>query len=243
MPRCPAVQRSIYSLCATKCVPTTLLFLVYLPQVALCTWMAVFAFGIHADNGLNMFGCNPALRGGEADDLQFVLWVFYVSKILDFLDTVFIVVKGEINQFSLLHIYHHFSIFAFYWLNVNVGYHTDIYVTIILNGAIHAFMYAYYGLSLVGIRLPGMLITVAQMTQFVAMMTQGCVIAFTPGCKYPSTIAKVYVVYILSLFILFAEFFVRKYLCGGKGKGKGKAKTGESKGEGKGKTGEDKKKQ
>jgi len=117
--------------------------------------MAVYAYGIHARNGLNMLACNPILPNDEATDLQFVLWVFYVSKILDFFDTLFIIIKGEYNQFSILHIYHHFTIFAFYWININVGFHTDIYVTILLNGAIHGFMYAYYGLSLMGIMLPG----------------------------------------------------------------------------------------
>lgn len=59
------------------------------------------------------------------------------------------------------------------------------------------------------------------------MMAQGCVIAFTPGCKYPAVIAKVYVVYILSLFLLFAQFFLRKYM----------SKSGDKKGDKKGEKG------
>jgi elongation of very long chain fatty acids protein 4 len=51
-----------------------------------------------------------------------MLWVFYVSKILDFFDTIIMVARGSWTQFSFLHVYHHTSIFMIYWLNVNAGY-------------------------------------------------------------------------------------------------------------------------
>jgi hypothetical protein len=35
-----------------------------------------------------------------------------------------------------------------YWLNLNAGYDGDIFLTVILNGAIHTVMYAYYFLSM-----------------------------------------------------------------------------------------------
>ena len=36
----------------------------------------------------------------------------------------------------------------FYWLNINVGYDGDVYLTIVLNGFIHTVMYTYYFVSL-----------------------------------------------------------------------------------------------
>jgi len=36
----------------------------------------------------------------------------------------------------------------FYWLNCNIGYDGDIYVTIVLNGFIHSVMYTYYFVSM-----------------------------------------------------------------------------------------------
>ena len=35
-----------------------------------------------------------------------------------------------------------------YWLNLNAAYDGDVFLTVILNGAIHTVMYAYYFLSL-----------------------------------------------------------------------------------------------
>lgn len=40
-----------------------------------------------------------------------VLWLFYMSKILDFMDTLFIVLGKKWEQLSFLHVYHHTTIF------------------------------------------------------------------------------------------------------------------------------------
>jgi len=40
-----------------------------------------------------------------------IVWVFYVSKIFDFVDTFVMIVKGSWAQLSFLHVYHHTSIF------------------------------------------------------------------------------------------------------------------------------------
>jgi elongation of very long chain fatty acids protein 4 len=53
--------------------------------------------------------------------------------VLDFADTFFIVWRGKWDQFSFLHIYHHFSIFLTYWLVANAGYDGDVYYTIVAN--------------------------------------------------------------------------------------------------------------
>jgi hypothetical protein len=41
-----------------------------------------------------------------------ILWMFYVSKILDFMDTFFIIMGKKWKQLSFLHVYHHVTIFA-----------------------------------------------------------------------------------------------------------------------------------
>lgn len=115
--------------------------------------------------------------------------MFYISKIFDFADTVFIILGKKWNQLSFLHVYHHVTIFLVrpvplhinrrfaskaasrmqylpsfpppflhpclptstsqvYWLNLNAGYDGDIFLTVILNGAIHTVMYTYYFLSM-----------------------------------------------------------------------------------------------
>ncbi len=101
----------------------------------------------------------------------------------------------------------------FYWLNLNVGYDGDVYLTIVLNGVIHTVMYTYYFVSLhtKDIWWKSAL-TMCQMVQFVVMNAQAAYIIFT-GCEmYPRNITNAYLYYIVSLLFLFAHFFVMSYV-------------------------------
>ena len=62
------------------------------------------------------WGQSSVTRGiGDEPPVAKLLWLFYVSKIWDFWDTVFIVLGKKWRQLSFLHVYHHTTIFAFYW--------------------------------------------------------------------------------------------------------------------------------
>src|SRR5947209_12697367 len=43
------------------------------------------------------------------------IWLFYVSKTFEFMDTFIMVLKKNNHQISFLHVYHHFSIFMIWW--------------------------------------------------------------------------------------------------------------------------------
>jgi hypothetical protein len=89
--------------------PLMILMLLYnVAQVALCGYMMVEALRVAYANYFPRVICN-AHSNTAASKLKDVLWLFYVSKVLDFADTFFIVVRGKWEQFSFLHIYHHFS--------------------------------------------------------------------------------------------------------------------------------------
>lgn len=77
-------------------------------QVMLCSYMCIEALVQAMKSGYPVVGCefnqtNPPIG--------FILYVFYLSKILDFLDTVFIILEKRFTQLSFLHVYHHTSIF------------------------------------------------------------------------------------------------------------------------------------
>jgi elongation of very long chain fatty acids protein 4 len=44
-----------------------------------------------------------------------------MGQALDFLDTVFIVIRKRTRQLSFLHVFHHVSIFLMYWLNISIA--------------------------------------------------------------------------------------------------------------------------
>jgi hypothetical protein len=66
------------------------------------------------------------------------------SKVLDFCDTIFMVLRKKWRQITFLHLFHHVSIFLIYWLNAAAAYNGDVYPTIIANSLVHFVMYGYY---------------------------------------------------------------------------------------------------
>ena len=99
----------------------------------------------------------------------------------------------------------------------------DIYFTILANGTVHLVMYTYYLLTSFKFRPPWkMAVTLLQLVQFVSMNAQA-IYMLQNNCAFPRNITLVYLFYIMSLFALFMNFFIKSYL-GGKGKGKGKGK-------------------
>ena len=59
-------------------------------------------------------------------------------------------------------------------------------------------------------------LTMSQMIQFVCMNAQAGWLLYTNCSTYPKNIIIAYLIYIFSLFILFANFFVMSYIVGGK---------------------------
>lgn len=84
-------------------------FLYNVVQVMLCSYMCIEA-------GVRAYSSGYTLLPGNKFDqvnppIGFILYVFYISKILDFADTFFIIAEKRWKQLSFLHVYHHTSIF------------------------------------------------------------------------------------------------------------------------------------
>ena len=59
----------------------------------------------------SLFG-NGVDHSAEGYGMARILYVFYLSKILEFVDTVIMCLKRNFHQITFLHMYHHASIFA-----------------------------------------------------------------------------------------------------------------------------------
>lgn len=190
-------------------------FLYNMSQVMLCSYMCIEA-GVRAYSaGYSILPCNKIDQ--ENPPIGFILYVFYLSKILDFADTFFIVAEKRWKQLSFLHVYHHASIFLFYWLNVQVAFDGEVYMTIVLNGLIHMVMYTYYFVSLHTKEIWWKsALTTSQIIQFVVMNAQAIYLLVTECPRFPRNIAIAYGYYILSMLVLFTHFFIVSY--GGKRK-------------------------
>mmetsp|Transcript_43454 Transcript_43454/g.68040 ORF Transcript_43454/g.68040 Transcript_43454/m.68040 type:complete len:280 (-) Transcript_43454:155-994(-) len=185
-------------------------FVYNIAQVMLCSYMTIEAGLVAYRNNYNAIPCNPFDR--EKAPIAPVLWLFYVSKIFDFFDTFFIITGKKWEQLSFLHVYHHLTIFMMYWVNTNIGYDGDIYLTICLNGFIHTVMYTYYFLSMHTKDIWWKkYLTMMQMVQFLTMNAQAGWLLHSQCQTFPKRVTQIYLIYIVSLFMLFLHFFIRSY--------------------------------
>merc|ERR1712146_313738 len=91
---------------------------------------------------------------------------YYMSKLVDFSDTVFMVLRKKFDQASFLHVYHHVAMFLIWWLAVKFCAGGDGIAGPTFNTFVHAVMYTYYLATSFGVKIPGKrYLTQLQMTQ------------------------------------------------------------------------------
>jgi elongation of very long chain fatty acids protein 4 len=138
--------------------------------------------------------------------IRFLVYLHYLTKFVDFIDTFIIIARRRTRQLSFLHIYHHSTVVVIWgWVvstwpeNGPAAYMYGAWV----NSWIHVIMYAYYGLSAYT-KVSSFMkrcVTCSQMTQFVSCVIHAiCVAAF---CDTPRQYNYVQFAYHISLFKLF----------------------------------------
>ncbi|KAJ3396528.1 hypothetical protein HDU92_002708 [Lobulomyces angularis] len=123
---------------------------------------------------------------------------------------VIMFLKKNNRQISFLHLYHHSSIFAVWWLVIFWAPGGEAYFSAAFNSFIHVVMYGYYLFHSFGITQVSFIkkyITMMQMTQFVCMMIQSMVnmykdfnsIESVGGSSYPFTLSCVLFFYMQTM--------------------------------------------
>lgn len=156
----------------------------------------------------NIFGINC-----EYDDkIEYFVYVHYLSKYLDYFDTIFMILRKKNNQLSFLHIYHHVTI-ALIWgglLYVGHGNGTAAFGCLI-NSVIHTIMYSHYWYTAMGYNNPfKKYITQAQMLQFVMCIAHSISVLLWEQV-YPRPIAWVQFAYHIQMIMLFRNFYNKNY--------------------------------
>jgi len=196
---------------------------------ALSAYMAFFVALEAIKRGYSLFG-NSLDRTPTGNRMAELIWLFYVSKIAEFGDTVIMALKKNNHQISFLHVYHHTSIFFIWWIICYFAPGGESYFSAALNSFIHVLMYGYYLWS----SLAGKpkdekrprptepayykrYITNMQMLQFTVMFIQAVSDLFiAPPKDYPKFAAWILFYYMMTMLGLFANFYIGAYLRGGK---------------------------
>ena len=139
------------------------------------------------------------------------VYLFYLSKYYEFVDTYILIWKGRNPSF--LQKFHHVGAVMGMWLIVATKSHTG-YVFIIPNSFIHSIMYFYYALSVWKIKMPfKYILTRMQIIQFVAGLLQGMVEAYHWECSlFADKLSLCWnYFYVSMLLVLFLVFYRDTY--------------------------------
>lgn len=145
------------------------------------------------------------------------IWLFYVSKVVEWVDTLIMLLKQNYHQVSFLHVYHHTTIFFIWWLACLLAPGGEAYYSAMVNSGVHVVMYGYYFLTLLfptgAIRSVlnkfKFIITKGQMTQFTFNCFQSAydlVIVPRVDLKYSASLLQILFWYMISLLVLFGNF-------------------------------------
>ena len=75
------------------------------------------------------------------------LWIYWVSKYYELLDTVFMLLRHRLRQMSFLHVFHHASMAFLSDYAYNYAPWPPIAFGLAINAGIHIVMYSYYTLT------------------------------------------------------------------------------------------------
>jgi elongation of very long chain fatty acids protein 7 len=143
-------------------------------------------------------------------------WLFYISKFIELLDTVFFILKQKTNQVTFLHVFHHGIMPVSWWFAVKLapGGFTTFHA--LLNSLIHFFMYIYYALAALGDKYKKYTkwkqwMTRMQMIQFVLVMIHSGQLLLLENCAYPKLFVAWIGLYALVFMAFFANFYIQEY--------------------------------
>ncbi|GFR75529.1 elongation of very long chain fatty acids protein [Elysia marginata] len=155
----------------------------------------------------------------QSDDLNYVFvdigYIFFLSKIIEYWDTIFFILRKKNKQITFLHVYHHATMTVFTWLGVKFLPGSSNIVYPLFNSFIHAVMYTYYGLSACGPSMAKYLwwkkyLTKMQISQFLIFLAQGF-INYYFDCPLPKVFVYAVYLYTFTILLLFINFYVKAY--------------------------------
>eukprot|EP00899_Mesostigma_viride_P005969 jgi/Mesvir1/15373/Mv06569-RA.1 len=188
--------------------------------VVLSTYMFVKILLEAKNNGYSVWG--NAYKRSEKE-MAIGITIFFLSKIWEFVDTFIMLLKGNVRQVSFLHVYHHASISAIWWMLAYDMPGGEVYWSATLNSFVHIVMYSYYLLASIitgeGARKKylfwGKYLTQLQMTQFLLNLFQAYYnMQSATSDAHTKFFAKVLFYYMGTMLFLFGQFYIQKWIKG-----------------------------
>ncbi len=138
-------------------------------------------------------------------ELQISSYIYYMSKIYEYTDTIIMLLKHNYHQVSLLHVYHHSTISIVTWYVAKYQSCGDVFLAGLLNSIVHIIMYLSYTFNNKN-KILKQLTTSIQITQFFVLLFQGILLI------HSNIFFSFQIFYMISMIILFSHFYFTSYL-------------------------------
>ncbi|KAI1280910.1 putative protein for very long chain fatty acid elongation [Halotydeus destructor] len=177
-----------------------------------------YKLGVHGWFGKYNYRCQPVDYSDSEDAIGMadIAWWYYISKFVEFADTVFFVLRKKYTHISNLHVIHHGILPMSVWWGVKFtpGGHSTFFAFV--NSFVHILMYFYYGLSAIGPHMNKYLfwkkhMTSIQMVQFVMIFVHSFQLLFRE-CDYPKSFMWWIGFHAVLFWFLFWDFYKNTYL-------------------------------
>ncbi|GAB6022956.1 hypothetical protein CHUAL_007046 [Chamberlinius hualienensis] len=162
--------------------------------------------------------CEPIRESLDPEEMEIIriCYLYLLSKAIELLDTMFMILKKKSNQLSFLHVYHHTTILLLTWGAIRWSPGGSVAFVCLVNSFIHVIMYGYYSITIFGPSMARYLwwkryITIIQLFQF----GWGCTFSINMiinGCAFPTWLQYVGVFYLAFYIFLFGKFYKTTYL-------------------------------
>lgn len=161
--------------------------------------------------------CEPVDNSTSPEAMRVArgVYIYFLAKITELLDTIFFVLRKKERQITFLHMYHHTVMPMISWGATK--YYPGGHGTLIgvINSFVHIIMYSYYMLAAMGPGLRKYLfwkkyITTLQMLQFCIAFLHSSQLLFY-DCGYPRWSVCLTLPNAIFFYFLFADFYNKAY--------------------------------
>lgn len=159
-------------------------------------------------------------RSPQALRMAWTCWLFYFSKFIELLDTIFFVLRKKNSQITFLHVFHHSIMPWTWWFGVKFAAGGLGTFHALVNCVVHVIMYTYYGLSALGPAYQKYLwwkkyMTSIQLTQFIMVTFHIGQFFFLKDCPYQYPVfLYIILLYGVIFLVLFLNFWFHAYVKG-----------------------------
>lgn len=181
-------------------------------------WLAYKGISL-SGNGYSFFNCNCLDR--DYKRFSSYIDIFILSRVIDFLDTIFFVLRKKQTQITGLHVFHHSLVPMVIYLVASFSMTPFNGFLIVLNSLVHIVMYSYYYLATFPALVPYLwwkrYITRIQIGQFIAALSYFSLgyLLLPRFCDDPPMVAVVTnLLSALIFLVLFLSFYSGAYKSG-----------------------------